>query len=106
MTRGLLISAVLFSGALTIAATADPVVVQRQKAFAPAEIAIKAGQRIVFLNGDSVTHNIYSRTPGAEFEIRHQAPGRSDTVAFARAGELVVECAIHPSMRLTVRVAP
>jgi plastocyanin len=51
-----------------------------------------------------VTHNVYSTTKGHEFEIKTQAPGKSDTVKFDRAGVVVVECAIHPKMRLQVNV--
>jgi hypothetical protein len=39
----------------------------------------------------------------APFDIR-QNPGRSDTVVLDTAGDLEIECAIHPRMRLKVKV--
>jgi plastocyanin len=83
---------------------AEQTVVQKDKRFSMPTIQIKAGDRVVFLNDDSVTHNVYSTTKGHEFEIKTQAPGKSDSVKFDRAGIVVVECAIHPKMRLQVNV--
>jgi plastocyanin len=83
---------------------ADLTIVQKDKRFSTLTIQIKAGDRVVFLNDDSVTHNVYSVTKGHEFEIKTQSPGKSDSVKFDRAGVVVVECAIHPKMRLQVNV--
>jgi plastocyanin len=82
---------------------ADFTVVQKNKAFSVSQIEIKVGDRITFLNSDTGHHNVLSETKGTEFNFR-QAPGRSDTVRFTQAGTVVVECAIHPDMRLEVLV--
>jgi plastocyanin len=84
-------------------AAADVTVVQKNKAFSVNRIEIKAGDRITFVNSDSGHHNVLSETKGTEFNIR-QAPGRSDAVRFTQPGTVVVECAIHPDMRLEVVV--
>ena len=97
-------------GALLVAATAMPAaaadhaILQKDKAFSQATLNIRAGDRIVFTNGDSFTHNVYSVTPGQEFELKTQHPGKSDAVPFPRAGSLEVQCAIHPKMKLRVTV--
>jgi plastocyanin len=96
----LLLGAVLASDH---AAAADVTVVQKNKAFSVSQIEIKVGDRITFLNSDTGHHNVLSETKGTEFNFR-QAPGRSDTVRFTQAGTVVVECAIHPDMRLEVLV--
>jgi plastocyanin len=83
---------------------ADLTIVQKDKRFSTATIQIKAGDRVVFTNDDNVTHNVYSLTKGHEFEIKTQTPGKSDTVKFDRSGVVMVECAIHPKMRLQVNV--
>ncbi len=88
----------------TPAAGADVVVVQRNKTFAPSEVQVKVGDRVVFANEDEVTHNVYSPTPGLEFQIRSQQPGQSDAVSFSKPGALEVRCAIHPKMTMRVTV--
>lgn len=54
------------------------------------------------MNAGTVVHNVFSEKH-VPFDIR-QAPGRADTVVLDTAGDLDVECAIHPKMRLKVRV--
>jgi plastocyanin len=84
---------------------ADVTVVQKNKTFSTQQVQVKVGDRIVFMNEDSVTHNVYSLTKGLEFEIKTQEPGKSDAVKFDRPGVAVVECAIHPKMKVNVQVA-
>jgi plastocyanin len=91
--------------AVALAATDHPVL-QKDRAFSVRSLTVRTGDRIVFTNGDSITHNVYSVTPGLEFDLRSQAPGQSDTVTFAKQGTLAVECAIHPKMKLQVVVTP
>jgi plastocyanin len=84
----------------------DHVVVQRDKSFSQPEVTVHAGDRIVFKNEDSVSHNVFSRSPGSEFEVRAQLPGQETPVAFRTPGVAEVRCAIHPNMRLRVTVTP
>ncbi len=91
--------------AASIAAFADDAVVhEKGRAFSVAEISVKKGQPLLFANDDSVPHNAMSVTPGAEFNIGSQAPGSSTPVTFDHAGDVMVICAIHPRMKLTVKV--
>jgi plastocyanin len=92
--------------AVTPASGADLIVVQNNKAFTPSEIRIRVGDRVVFANEDEVTHNVFSPTPGLEFQIRSQQPGQSDAVSFIKPGVRDVRCAIHPKMRMRLTVSP
>ena len=85
-------------------AASDHKVNQQNKAFSVKEIAVAAGDSITFMNVDDVTHNVYSVTKGLEFELKTQAPGKSDTVKFDKTGTVTVQCAIHPKMNLAVTV--
>jgi plastocyanin len=87
------------------ALAADVTVAQKNKTFSTQQVQLKVGDRVVFLNEDSVTHNVYSLTKGLEFEIKTQEPGKSDAVKFDRPGVALVECAIHPKMKVNVQVA-
>ena len=101
-TQVVLAAAVLAS--VGIAVAADFTVIQKNQEFSVRQLAVKAGDRLTFVNNDSVTHNVYSETKGYEFEIELQPPGRSDTVTFSRPGAAEVRCAIHPKMQLRVDV--
>ena len=90
---------------LAIAAAADPVVVsQRAREFEPRDVAVKVGEPVLFRNDDNIVHNVYSATPGHAFDLKGQPPGAQASVSFDAAGLVDVRCAIHPKMRLSVRV--
>jgi plastocyanin len=102
---------VLITSALPLAlpcavAAEDHVVAQREKAFSEQRITLRAGDRILFKNEDSVSHNVFSTSPGFEFQVRVQLPGQETPVSFSTAGAIEVRCAIHPGMRLQVTVIP
>ncbi|MBI1966891.1 MAG: methylamine utilization protein [Gemmatimonadetes bacterium] len=74
------------------------------KQFSQPEIAIAVSDTIVFANDDRVMHNIFSSTDGARFNLLRQASGSKKAAVFATTGTVLVRCAFHPSMRLTVIV--
>lgn len=86
-------------------AAADFTIVQKNRQFSVPKITIKVGDRITFVNGDSMNHHVFSDAKGSEIDIL-QRPGRSDTVRFSQPGTVDIECAIHPDMRLEVQVRP
>jgi plastocyanin len=101
-------SAAVLAG-LTVASAAaaeEHMVVQKDRSFGAAEVRVHAGDRIVFSNQDTVTHNLFSRSPGFAFEVKVQLPGQETPVDFDRPGEAEVRCAIHPQMKLRVVVEP
>jgi plastocyanin len=82
----------------------ERLITQQDRAFSQKDISIKVGDSIVFKNDDQVTHNVFSVSPGMEFDIRRQAPGNSSTVVFKKPGVAEVRCSIHPKMKLIVTV--
>jgi plastocyanin len=83
---------------------ADHEITQQDRHFSQTEITIKVGDTISFKNDDEVTHNVFSTTPGMEFDLHRQAPGASSTIPFNKAGDAEVDCSIHPRMKLLVHV--
>ena len=80
---------------------------QKGRMFSVDSIAIKAGELLTFLNDDNVPHNIASISKGNGVRSRQaEWPGTSTDVAFTEAGDVQVFCAIHPRMKLTVKVSP
>ena len=94
------------AGAVTAAGGAGPgvEVFQNGKAFSERSVSVAAGDAVTFVNDDKNVHNVYSSTPGSEFDLGAQKPGASDAHVFTTPGEVKVRCAIHPRMRLTVNV--
>lgn len=78
---------------------------QRNKQFTWNQMTLKTGDRIKFVNDDTVAHNIFVTGPGDETRNSGvQEPGGSATLAFDAPGTYGVECGIHPEMRMTVEV--
>jgi plastocyanin len=91
----------LSAGALA----ANLTITQKGRVFSSETVAIKKGETLTFSNDDSVPHNILSTSPGNEFNLGSQSPGASTDVTFKEAGDVLVICAIHPRMKMTVKVA-
>lgn len=77
---------------------------QADKSFSQTDITIKPGEKIVFKNSDTVTHNVFSNSKVNPFTIKIQQPGSTSTVQFDDEGVTEVRCAIHPKMKLMVTV--
>lgn len=74
------------------------------KGFSPALVVVPAGSTIAFPNRDSVLHNVFSRTPGATFDLGNYGPGQSRQQVFTKPGLVTVNCNVHYTMRATVLV--
>ena len=91
--------------ALSGAAGAEEVhVTQKDKTFLPGEVTLRVGDSLVFHNDDPITHNMFSRSQGNEFNLKMQKPGQDLTQKFESPGTAIVRCAIHPKMKLVVKV--
>jgi plastocyanin len=84
---------------------ARQIVHQQGRIFSTDSIAIKKGETLTFLNDDTVPHNIASISKGNEFNLGSQRPGASTDVTFTEPGEAQVICAIHPRMKMTVKIS-
>ena len=89
---------------LVLAQSGETTVAQREITFVPERIDVKVGSTVVFVNEDRFGHNVYSETPGADFDIGRQPAGQRTPVVFRRPGMFEVRCRIHPKMRLEVAV--
>ncbi|HEY0265294.1 MAG TPA: plastocyanin/azurin family copper-binding protein [Rhizomicrobium sp.] len=75
--------------------------IQKGRAFRPAEITVASGAGLTFTNEDSFIHQIYV---DGLFDSDEKAPGENLNETFPRAGTFQVRCHIHPTMRMTVHV--
>jgi len=99
-----LLTIVVTAGLSAGALAATEVIHQQGRAFSAESVTIKKGEALTFLNDDTVPHNIMSASKGNEFNLGSQAPGTSTDVTFKEAGDVQVICAIHPRMKMTVKV--
>jgi len=96
---------VVFLGLSAGALAANLTITQKGRAFSSETVTLKKGGTLTFMNDDSIPHNIMSTSGGNEFNLGSQPPGASTDVTFKEAGDVLVICAIHPRMKMTVKVA-
>jgi plastocyanin len=70
--------------------------------FKASDLTVKAGDSIVWVNKDMFPHTVTS-TANA-FDSHSIEPGKSWTFRAATKGEFPYACALHPTMRGTLRV--
>ena len=105
MHKTVLFALVILSGLSAGALAANQVIHQQGRVFSSENVTIKKGESLTFANDDSVPHNIVSTSKGNEFNLGSQAPGAATDVTFKEVGEALVICAIHPRMKMTVKIA-
>ena len=96
--------ALSFIAGASVALAAERTISQKGKVFSESALEIRKGDTLVFLNDDTVVHNVLSTTPGNVFNLGSIAPGHSTPVTFDKVGNLQILCAIHPSMKMSVKV--
>lgn len=105
---GMNMAAAFAAGAIAAYAVAayaaEHTIGQKGKKFSQEEISIKAGDAIVFVNDDNIPHNVMSMDPNNKFNLGSLRPGSATPVTFKAAGDVAVICAIHPSMKMRVKV--
>ncbi len=94
-------AALLWGG---VAGAAEHEVGQKNKQFTVKELTIKVGDTVRFTNQDDFFHNVFSLSDLKTFDLGSYPKGESKSVTFDKPGKVEVECAIHPSMLMTVNV--
>jgi plastocyanin len=83
----------------------DVAVDQKGLRFTKSEVSVAVGASVHFHNSDDVTHNIMTIDETDEPEDHGlQKPGEIISAKFDRAGDYQVRCAIHPKMKMSVKV--
>ena len=77
---------------------------QKGRVFSSESVTLKKGEALTFVNDDTIPHNILSTSKGNEFNLGSQAPGAATDVTFKEPGDVQVLCAIHPRMKMMVKV--
>jgi plastocyanin len=94
----------LCAGGGDMAGAADRAVHQRGRMFSVDALTVARLEPVMFVNDDTVPHNVMSASASNAFDLGAQPPGTATPVSFNIAGTVVVICAIHPRMRLIITV--
>ena len=77
---------------------------QRDTAFAPPVLVVKAGTSVGFPNADPFFHNVFSYSGPARFDLGRYPQGESKSVTFDEPGVVKIYCEVHDFMRAAVIV--
>jgi plastocyanin len=81
------------------------VVSQKGRTFTPGEVSIGRGESVQILNDDrDLRHHVYLDADKFNFDSGDQEPGAQVNIRFPVVGTFDVLCAIHPKMKLIVKV--
>jgi plastocyanin len=102
---GIAALAIVALGTLVGLALPQYTISQKGREFHPGQIAIKRGDTIQIVNDDGdLLHHAYIDAKDFSFDSGDQQPGSRTDIAFPAAGTFDVLCAIHPKMKLQVKV--
>jgi len=82
----------------SLSTTPNAIITQKDMTFFPEVLPITRGSTIYILNEDNEYHNVYSRTPGATFNIGRRPPGHMYPQKIGVSGVIRVFCDIHEHM--------
>jgi plastocyanin len=74
------------------------VITSRDKAFEPSVVAVTPGSTVRFPNRDPILHNVFSVSPGNDFDLGFYGAGDGKSWIFQRPGLVRVFCNVHYSM--------
>ena len=72
--------------------------------FAPKDTTVKVGQKVKWVNEDSVDHNVTADS-GADFKSDNFGKGGSFEFTPDKAGTIKYVCTLHPGMTATLTVS-
>jgi plastocyanin len=80
---------------------------QLNKQFMPRVTVVPRGTRVDFPNEDSVFHNVFSLSPGNNFDLgTYRAGDKPGSVVLATPGVVKVFCNLHSQMSASILVVP
>lgn len=70
----------------------------------PKSMTLKVGEKLFIVNEEEkYTHNVYDSTDDS-WVLQKQSPGGIAVISFDAPGEHKLRCAIHPKMKIKVKV--
>jgi plastocyanin len=109
MTKPALGALLIVANSLAATAYAETLIEQRDKKFFKdgkevTTLTVDRGEVVSFLNNDPYLHTIYSASEPNDFDLGSYPKGIAESYTFGHNGVALIECAIHPQMKLEVTV--
>ena len=101
--RATLVAATALAAVTALAAN-EHEVSQHDRKFSVSKLTVHKGDTVQFRNMDPFFHNVFSVTPGSEFDLGAYPQGEAKPVTFKKLGTVEVECALHPEMKMVIEV--
>lgn len=79
-------------------------ITQNDATFKPKFLVVSIDQIVDMPNMDDILHNVFSYSPGNQFDLGLYRNGESRSVTFQKAGLVRIYCSIHRSMRGSIFV--
>lgn len=107
--RALLAAVALASAAAGSAhahlSSAIRVVLQKGRHYDPADVFLRRGDSITLINGDDTSiHHAFIEADQFAFDAGDQEPGKQATLILRERGDFIIQCGIHPKMKLILHV--
>lgn len=74
-------------------------VIIKNHAFNPADLSVKVGEKVNWVNEDDDTHTVTSLSEEEKFDSGNIDPKGTYAHTFSKAGEFDYYCSIHPNMK-------
>jgi plastocyanin len=81
------------------------IVLQKGRHYMPADLYLHRGDTITLRNGDAdLSHHAFIEADRFSFDAGDQEPGTETRLTLREPGDFVIQCGIHPKMKLTIHV--
>lgn len=101
----LIVSCIALGPAWAALSSTVKVVLLKGRHYEPMDLFLRRGDAITLVNGeDNAVHHAFIEADRFSFDAGDQQPGSQATLKLAESGDFVLQCGIHPKMKLTVHV--
>lgn len=101
----LVVSCVALGPAWALLSSAARVVTLKGRHYEPVDLFLRRGDAITLVNGeDNAVHHAFIEADRFSFDAGDQQPGSHATLKLAESGDFILQCGIHPKMKLTIHV--
>ncbi|WP_342111577.1 hypothetical protein [Methylobacterium sp. SI9] len=81
------------------------IVLQKGRHYDPTDLFLRRGDTITLVNGDdNAVHHAFIEADRFAFDAGDQEPGQQATLTLKEPGDFIIQCGIHPKMKLTIHV--
>lgn len=81
------------------------IVLEKGRHYEPADLFLHRGDTITLINGDgNAVHHAFIEADQFAFDAGDQEPGKQVTLTLRKPGDFIIQCGIHPKMKLTLHV--